>query len=771
MKPIKSSEKLSFYSLFSTIVIVILSIGAIVLTSPPKVNSKDSNSNEFSAERAFEHIKYIAQNPHMTGSAEHDVVCSYIVNELERIGLEVDIQNTTIADENGYYLYANVTNIVGKIRGKNSSKALLIAGHYDTQPYTPGAADDGLAVGSMLEAAEILKNHCTLENDIIFLFTDAEEIGLLGAEAFVREHPWMKDVGLVLNLEARGNRGPVLAFEVSQDNGWLIREFVKSADRPFAASMMYEVYKMLPNNTDFTIFKNNGVSGINFALVKGFANYHSPTDTPQNLSLKSLQHMGNYVMSLAKHFGNIPLYETKGKDLVYFNIIGHKMIYYPAGLNFWLLSIVLALLIFFFLLGFLRKQLTLGKLALSFFVNILTIALVLGAVWGINYLVKSAYPHYNVFYSSNFYNVEFYFLAFSAITISIFLLIFSYFLRKVNVFNVIASVFVLFTIISIGLLLKVPTASYILLIPLLSAFISLNTILFFNIDKEKKPIIYFAILIIGLSPTVLILSPYIDLLFDAFGLDLPIASVVFLSILLFFILPLINEAIMRFKHSLYLTFFGIAILFLIIAHSKSQPTVNHPLQSNVVYAMNNDLGKAFWLSWNHETDKWNDQFFEDSRVEDASEFYPWRKWLMLKADADTMQFERPQIQILEESKAENIRIIEFKIKSNLQPTVLDLVISNNFEILSFSLDGIQSNLANNTYRERIGYYYFRIFNPHSVGHDIKLEYKGDSILPVRVFERLLGLPNFDYIKPMPLDVIQAPGFESSVTLVANNFEL
>lgn len=53
----------------------------------------------------------------------------------------------------------------------------------------------------------MVKNE-TPKNDIVILISDAEELGLLGAGAFVEHHPWAKDIGLVLNFEARGSGGP-----------------------------------------------------------------------------------------------------------------------------------------------------------------------------------------------------------------------------------------------------------------------------------------------------------------------------------------------------------------------------------------------------------------------------------------------------------------------------------------------------------------------------------------------------------------------------------
>ena len=71
----------------------------------------------------------------------------------------------------------------------------------------------------MLETLRALKSSPPLKNDTVFLFTDGEEVGLLGATAFVKEHPWAKDIGVALNFEARGSSGPSFMFETSDGNG------------------------------------------------------------------------------------------------------------------------------------------------------------------------------------------------------------------------------------------------------------------------------------------------------------------------------------------------------------------------------------------------------------------------------------------------------------------------------------------------------------------------------------------------------------------------
>src|SRR5207253_129548 len=128
-----------------------------------------------------------------------------------------------------------------------------------------------------------LKNSPPLERDVILLIDDGEEAGLFGAEAFVHEHPWAKDVGLVVNLDARGNRGSSVMFETSEGNGWLIAEFARAVPHPLAASLSMDVYRLLPNDTNMTVFKRAGMAGLNFAFVGGLSAYHTPSDTPANL--------------------------------------------------------------------------------------------------------------------------------------------------------------------------------------------------------------------------------------------------------------------------------------------------------------------------------------------------------------------------------------------------------------------------------------------------------------------------------------------------------
>lgn len=194
---------------------------------------------EFSSARALDHLQAIAAKPHPIGAPAHAEVRHYIVGELMKMGLEPQLQKTTAVNTRwgSSYRAATVQNIVAKLEGTANTRAVLLVAHYDAAPHSHGASDNGAAVVSLLETLRALKASEPLKNDVIFLATDGEEVGLLGAIAFVEQHPWARDVGVVLNFEARGDHGPSIMFQTSEGNGWLIEEFAQTVREPVANSL------------------------------------------------------------------------------------------------------------------------------------------------------------------------------------------------------------------------------------------------------------------------------------------------------------------------------------------------------------------------------------------------------------------------------------------------------------------------------------------------------------------------------------------------------
>jgi len=204
--------------------------------SPPAAVSAGAPAADFSSGRAMQHVQAIAKTPHPIGSSEHAAVRDYIFSTLASDGLQPAIQTATSVNRNGDSLLVagTIQNVVARLQGTNNTRALLLAAHYDSKAQAFGASDDGSGVAALLETLRALKSGPQLRNDVIFLFTDCEEEGLLGANAFMAKHPWAHDVGLALNFEARGSSGPSIMFETSRGNGWLVQEFAKAAPHPVA---------------------------------------------------------------------------------------------------------------------------------------------------------------------------------------------------------------------------------------------------------------------------------------------------------------------------------------------------------------------------------------------------------------------------------------------------------------------------------------------------------------------------------------------------------
>jgi hypothetical protein len=182
----------------------------------------------------------------------------------------------------------------------------------------------------LLETLRALRAGLPLRNDVIFLITDGEERGLLGALLFVREHPWRSEPGVTLNYEARGTSGAAVMFETSTGNQWLIRGLQSAVPDAVATSVAYEIYRRMPNNTDLTVFKQGGLAGMNFAFIEHPEYYHTTQDTVEHLDPVSVQEQGRYALSLARWFGNQELTVHPAGDAVYFTTAFTPLIVYPA---------------------------------------------------------------------------------------------------------------------------------------------------------------------------------------------------------------------------------------------------------------------------------------------------------------------------------------------------------------------------------------------------------------------------------------------------------
>lgn len=342
--------------------------------APPTPKPATAPAVEFSAGRARETLLAIAREPRPMGSAAHDRARDWLVERLRSLGVEPQVQTTTVLADRG--VAGTVANVLARLPGRKPGKAVLLMAHYDSVPAGPGASDDASGVATLLETLRALTSGEALQNDVIFLFTDGEEVALFGAQAFADQHPWAEEVGVVLNFEARGAGGPSLMFETGPGNGALVRTLGRAAPRPVAFSFSYEVYRRMPNDTDFTVFRRKGKPGLNFAYIHDPAAYHTAQDTIERLDLASVQHHGDAALALTRAFGNQALPPAAEANAVYFNLLGPVFVRYPGS---WVLPLTLALAVAtvaVLVMGLRRRRFTVGGL----FAGSLACLLATGAV-------------------------------------------------------------------------------------------------------------------------------------------------------------------------------------------------------------------------------------------------------------------------------------------------------------------------------------------------------------------------------------------------------
>lgn len=494
------------------IFLVICAAIAVILDRPPRFVSKDAPASVFSAERAAEYLAVIARAPHPINSAEHAVVRDYIAATLQGLGYTPEIQRTTDINLSRHVPGA-LDNIMCRLKGSGTGKAVLLAGHYDSVPAGPGADDDGVAVASLLETARILKSLPQLKRDVIFLFTDGEERGLLGARAFVSEHPWAHDVGVVLNFEARGTTGPSIMFETSDNNGWLIKNFSQAAVHPVANSLSYEIYKLLPADTDFTIFRRAGYPGLNFAYIEGFAYYHTSLDTPQNADRGSIQQHGDYMLNLARQFGNAEEDDPRTSNLVYFDIFGKFLVRYgrTAASSFLALAIVIVVSALYF--GIRAKRLRAGAIFGGLASAIIGIAVTILASKAIAWLVLAGRTHSLRLKEGLIYETGWYILSFCVIGLGFSMAFYFLAARRLGAEGLAAGSFLVWLVLIIAMSIYLPGGTYLLLWPLL--FSALAWLVLFARPGTSVNATT-AILFLGSLPAIVIMVPMVHKIYSAF---------------------------------------------------------------------------------------------------------------------------------------------------------------------------------------------------------------------------------------------------------------
>jgi len=721
--------------------------------------STEAKSTNFSTQKALVHLKKITQEPHFTGSDHHQFVREYLKTALEDLGLEVEIQ-AQIAVNNKWGAATKAKNIIAKIPGTNSSKPLLLLSHYDSNPHSSlGASDAASGVVTILESVRaLLAQPNNFKNDIIICISDAEELGLLGASAFVNHHPWGKNIGLVLNLEARGSGGPsYMLLETNGGNETLIKTF-SNANTPYPVgnSLMYSIYKMLPNDTDLTIFREDGnVNGFNFAFIGDHFDYHTVQDSYDRMDINTFKHQASYMLPLIQYYANSDLSNLNStNDLVYFNFPHIGIAYYPFS---WVLPIAIILAFVFLLIisiGIYKRRLSVRETLQGFipFIGALT-GTILTAFFGWKFLLI-IHPQYQDILHGFTYNGYSYIAMFVAFSIAIFLRFYKNYLLKLQVQNLLIAPITIWVLINIAIAYYLKGAGF-FSIPLSTGILLLAIHLFVQNNNKWKPL-YYSILLI---PTLIIFVPLIKMFPVGLGLKMTGISALFTVLLLGIALPVIHS--LPFRKPLGRLAFLIGVLAFITAFTNSGYNLENRQPNSIIYTLDTDAQKAYWGSYNNSSDDFTVQFLGDQPIAGnydttitASKYKTAIKW---HREAPIKNFKAPEINIITDSIQGNNRFVHFRIKSLRNANRIELISSYPIRLKLFVVNDIAMKKAIHPVKKRGTILSYYLTSPNEI-LDLKLTISKEETLNLSILEAsfdLLSNPQFDikpradYMMPMP----------------------
>jgi Peptidase family M28 len=770
MNPSASSVSITEI-LLSFVFILLVAIIAVSYLVPPAVVPASAPATDFSAERALENLKVIAREPHPTGSIANARVRDYLVKQLKREGLEPQIQRTGVAslmeDFPGPYGAGTVENILARLKGSNSTGVVLLMAHYDSVAPAPGATDDGSGVVTLLEMLHALRSSAPQRNDVVIVFTDGEELGTVGVQGFVDEHPWAKEISVALNLDAGGSCGLPSISETKRLHEWLVREIAKAVPHPLTASLdLFPRFAGL-DSTEL----NSAIPTLEGGYSGCITAYHTRLDNLQNLDPRSLQGEGNYGLAVVRDLANLDLKRTRVEHrLVYFAFFG-RLIIYPMRWVLPLMIVTLALVIGVLLLAFRRRRLSRRGLGLSLLLWPAAAATASGAVAFLWWVLQALHLVNSSFESA--YNAQTYALGFLALTIAATSSLYVTFRRKASATELTTGAFLLCMALLVLTCFFAPGTSFLLMWPLLFALLPLG--LGFVLDRPDSKLCRVAQLICAGIPVFLF-----TLLIGYFVIGLGpgrMETMVYLSIFTVVSLALLApqlEVMMAGRKWLFpgaCAVLGLSFIASGALHSGYD--TQHPRPDTIAYWLNADTGKGSWISLDERPDGWTSQILTGGIERDKIDIFvtPGGE-SVLKTDAPPLKLPAPEIVTLDDSVSGNERILRLRLTSLRHADVLWVALEKA-TVLRATIGGKKLPSKMVEPNDRLWGFYYAVPPPDGIELDIAV---GLADAPrLTLTDQTNGLPDIPglHIKPraedqMPLHYY--PAFDSTI-LVSHSISL
>ena len=666
-----------------------LALAAILALSlwgerPPAPKPANAPEGEFSAERAVNTLRRILREdiPHPVGSPADDTVRQRILDEFTQLGYEPQVQTAFACSK--YASCATVKNVLARLEGTGAGGAVLVAAHYDSVPAGPGDSDDGTGVVTSLEIARALKSLAPRRHTVIFLIDEGEEAGLLGAQGFVDSHPWAKEVRAAVNVDNRGTDGPSMMFETGSANNWTIRFYRRSVPRPAADSIAYTIYKLLPNDTDFTIFKEAGYQGLNFAYINGVNHYHTPLDNSANVNAGSVQAHGDQMLPLVAALADADLSNWPLGDGVYFTIFGRWLLDWPARRSALFVSMAMLLLAAQIVwLGY-AKRLTARELlwgVLGWLVTMVVTAAVAVVVTrllrmaGASPVTWVAYPQ----------PLEGAFALAAMVVVVTNAILFS---RRAHFWGLWCGVWVWWSLLAIAVSLKVPGLSHLLVVPVVVAACAGLPATLRRSDSGTASSLA---VILPLAGAAVVLTRLLLELYSALGAGSLVSMAVLTALLLTAVAPFCADLrSLEGLRGLAAPWIPVILLALFLFAAVVVPaySAKSPERVNFRYIADGDSGKAEWVV-DAESGRLPEPIGLAANFRRADRGYlPWNTNPAFLADAPDQNLAAPTFTILESSANGGRRSYRTLLRSERGAPFASVLFPPGADIESVTMGGL-----------------------------------------------------------------------------------
>jgi hypothetical protein len=719
-------------------------------------------------------VEAIAREPRPAGSRAHRRAREYILSALRELGVEAEVQ-TGAANSTRYGLpfdSATVHNVVARVRGTAPTRPIVLACHYDTVPTSPGAADDGAGVATLLETARAVVAGPRLRQDLVFLFTDAEEIGAVGAERYLAANGPDAADAVVLNFDARGTAGPVALVETGTQNGALIRALSRLDDAPAASSLLPTLARIHGLGTDFRPFREAGAQGLNFALAESVVYYHTPKDDPSALDIPSLQQQGDLALGLARGLGGLEGVDRE-PDLLFFPVPGWGLVSYPASVAA-LISLAATLAVAWLALGAFRRGALRPREAVAAIAATVAACIAAALVtYGVWLGVRALDPTAPFLSTADTYHVGPYRLGLALVALATTLGAFCAARRFAGAAALVLASGLLWTALLWVCVVFVPGAAYAFGLPLAGVSVAAVALTSRRL-AGRAPGVRIAVSTIAAIPVVMLWAPVPYFLFG--GLQLRAAGAAALAVALptLLIAPLLEAGAASIRWRAPTLVGAVAAGLLVYGLALASFDSRHPRPVSLAYALDAESGRGYWISDRARRDEVTEAFFErEVSAAALPSFFAEGDVVARAGETEVAELPPPELRLVSDVRSGPRRTLVFRVLSRRAAPWLTAFLEGDTKVLETAVDGnpVLGNAVGEPPPEGTRWGFRHVgMGEEGIEWSLTIESSGEPVRIV-VVDQSSGIPREGAEAVMlPGDVMFARSWVSGTTLVRAAFQ-